>query len=631
MSRGTLCRTRGCRTLFALMWAVNAAASVACADDVGVSASLDRRQAAVGDPVQLSVTVTGTQNAPAPSVELNEFLVQYLGPSTYVSIVNGAMSSAVTHTYSLLPKRAGTLTIGPIAVQAGGKTLQTDPLAVEVVSASARAPTASNPPDENSQGSAEPPSVGDAIQLQLGIDKRKLYLNEAVPIRLQLLVGGIAVRSVESPILEADGFLVKPLGQPKQSQVMVGGQAYTLLEFETQAVPVRPGTLVLGPASIKCQVVAPRRPRRPRSSPFGNDPFQDFFNNRGSLLEDFFGQAQLYPVTVSATPIPIEVLPLPGEGTPDDFQGAVGHFTLDVNAVPPHVQVGEPVTVTMTIQGEGNFDTVTAPKLSGDLSRFKTYGSQVRKGSGEQGQKVFEQVLIPLDTSVHEVPAVRFSYFDPVEGRYTTLTRGPMPLTVTPPAVQEPIKVIDQQPATASTPSEPLGRDIVYIKEAFGPIRRVGVRWYVSWKWWFGALTPLIMWLISEAVRRWRERLAQDPGIGRASGVLKRALSQCDAVSQQNDHQDVATCYADIFRVLQRYIGDRFNLPSEGLTTAELQAYLRPRGAPEELVRDLSALLDRCDAARFAPRSVATDQIASTVQEAESVLKRLERWRPASR
>ena len=601
------------------------------AGEVSVSAEVDRRQVVIGESVQLSVTVSGTQNAQAPTVQLNDFLVQYVGPSTYISVVNGSMSSSVTHLYSLLPQRTGTFTVGPISVQAGGKTLQTDPVTIDVVPAAARSPAASMPPGENEE--APDPSLGDAIQLQLGVDKRKLYLHEAVPIRVQLLVGGVAVRSVEPPTLEANGFLVKPLGQPKQSQVMAGGQPYTLLQFDTEAVPVRSGTLALGPASIRCQVVARRTPRgrRRSSSPFGEDPFESFFN-RGSILEDFFGQTQLYPVTVNAAPISIDVLPLPEEGKPADFQGAVGHFSLDVTAVPSRAQVGEPVTVTMTVQGDGNFDTVTAPQPGGGLSRFKTYAPQLRKGNEEQGKKVFEQVLIPLDTSAREVPPVRFSYFDPTSGRYETLTREPLPLTVSPAPVQERVNVIDRQPANSSpiTPSEPLGRDIVYIKEALGPFRRAGMRWYDSLGWWLGAISPLMMLLISEAIRRWRERLAQDPSIGRASGALKRALSQCQAARRLQGGKDVGACYAEVFRAVQRYVGDRFNLPSEGLTTAELDASLRPRGAPAQLVHDLSALLDHCDAARFAPSSVASDQMASTIQTAESVLKRLERWRPAS-
>ena len=79
---------------------------------------------------------------------------------------------------------------------------------------------------------------------------------------------------------------------------------------------------------------------------------------------------------------------------------------------------------------------------------------------------------------------------------------------------------------------------------------------------------------------------------------------------------------------MQRYVGDRFNLPSEGLTPGELERFLKVRGAPEELVREVSALVHQCDTARFAPVSIASDQMTATLEAAESLLKRLERWSP---
>ena len=117
-------------------------ASVVCVDvaaqDVSVSATVTQRRVALGESIELQITANGTQDAQPPSVELDGFLVQYLGPSTYVSIVNGSVSSAITYVYSLLPKREGTFTIGPIPIRAAGQTLTTEPMIVEVLPSSAR-------------------------------------------------------------------------------------------------------------------------------------------------------------------------------------------------------------------------------------------------------------------------------------------------------------------------------------------------------------------------------------------------------------------------------------------------------------------------------------------------------------
>lgn len=603
------------------------------AEEISVQARVNRRQVPLNGRLHFSLQINGTQNVQAPDLRLDGFTAQYLGPSTQIAIVNGRTSTSITHTYLLTPQREGAVTIGPLGVQVNGKTFQTDPIHVEVLPP---APVTSQggwagiqaPADE--QRESQP--LDEALQLQLGVDRRRAYLNQAIPIRLQLLIGGVAVRGIEPPVLQADGFLITPFQQPLQSEVMVSGQPTTLLEFTTVAVPIKTGARSLGPASVNCQIVQRQPARRRAVSPFGRDPFEDLFGG-DSLFGEFFGSARLAPVTVHAEPVTIDVLPLPEKGKPTDFTGAVGRFALDATAVPAQVTVGEPVTITMTIEGDGNVESVTPPVLAADASRLKVYEPQTRpdaQGARGRPHKTFEQVLIPLDASVTEIPRIRFSYFDPDQGRYETLSKGPIPLRVIPAPVQERPTLVTE-PQSASRPSQPeaLGRDIVYIKEGLGPLRPVGWTWYGSAWRLLMMVAPAVLLALSEWLRRRRQRLAADPGAARASGAMKRALTHFRRARQLRQAGQVRECYDEIFRTVQRYVGDRFNRSSEGLTKAGLEESLRPRGASEELIRELCELFDRCDAARFAPAAAASDQVDATLKTTESILNRLERWKPA--
>ncbi len=601
--------------------------SVAYAEEVSVVATVDRKRVSVGGTIGLSIEVKGAQDVPAPDVTVDGCAVRYVGPSTYISVVNRQVASSITHTYALLPQREGALAIGPIAVQVDGRSFQTEPITVEAVSASAPSRAPSTGVQMQAGADEGQTEISQALQLQLEVDRRKMYLGQAVPARLQLFVRGAPLQNIALPTLQADGFLARPFGQPKQSEVIVGGQLYDLLEFDTVIVPLKSGTPSLGPGNIECQLIA----RHKQSSPLGRRPGWPFGED---LFEEFFARTEVYPVTVTSKPVEIEVLPLPEEGRPSDFGGAVGHFTLEMSVVPTEVAVGEPVTVKMVVRGEGNFDTVTAPKLQGDLSRFKVYEPQRWRGAvdeAEASERVFEQVLIPLDPSVREVPTARFSYFDPEAGRYETLTEGPVLLMVTPAPMQERVAMVDRPLGAlvaAATEPEVLGRDIVYIKETLGPARGSGRGWYRQPIWWWLQAGRLVLLMVSEWLRRRRERLAADPGMARASGVLRRALAQCQAARRLQQGK-AAECYAEVFRSIQRYMGDRFNLSSDGLTRAELEQYLQGRGAPAELVHEVLEVVDRCDAARFAPSAASADQAASTLQTVEAVLKRLERWKPS--
>jgi len=589
------------------------------AEELAVQASVDHSQIALDGTIRLGITIMGTQQVEAPALTIDGFSVRYLGPSTSISVVNGAVSSSVTHMYVLLPQREGRFTIGPIEVRAVGKVLHTQPITVSVAR-TAGTPIASG----DTQVEAARP-----IRLQIAVDKSKAYVNERIPARVQLLVGQRGVRGIEMPSLKGDGFLVKPFGQPTQSDVVINGESWTLLEFDTEIVPIRAGALTLGPATLDCQVVVRRAPARRRAG-WSQDPFDRFFG-QDSPFDEFFGIGSLEPVTVTAEPVTVEVKPLPEEGKPADFAGAVGQFSLDVKAVPTQVAVGEPVTLTMTISGTGNFDTVTPPVASCDPKQFKVYEPKLQQAPGgdqRADRKVFEQVLIPLQEQVTQVPELRFSYFDPAAGRYVTVRQGPMPITVTPAARQEPMRVVEQAPAAsgAAAPiAEPLGQDILFIKERLGPRRVERPRWYADGLWLWCQLSPLLLLGLGVWWRRRQQLLENNPAAMRASGAMSRALGQLEAARRLSERGQSREFCEEISRTLQRYVRDRFNLSSGALTRVELERDLRPLGVPDDLLRDLLEVFERCEAARFAPSSSSSSQeMAQTLAMTDSVLRRLD-------
>jgi len=601
-------------------------APAASAQPVHAAAAISDQQAVVGEPIELTITIDGAQNIPPPEVRVEGFTVAYVGPATSVSIVNGQMAVSVTHHYTLLPTKAGHWTIPPISLQVDGKTLQTDPVSVDVAASSSVAGASPTSAAESGSASGQ---LAQALQLQIALDRTKVYVNEPVPARIQLLVGGASLRQIEMPKLEADGFLVKPIGQPTQSPVIVNGISYTLLEFATTVIPTRPGRLTLGPASMTCQIAARSRRRPGRGSASDSDPIEQFFGDN-SLFDEMFGETRLMSVPVRADAVQLEVLPLPTEGRPADFRGAIGRFTMQRTVVPDRVKAGEPVTVTTTVQGEGNFDSLSAPTLAGDVSHFKVYDPKSRHEdapTGHSGKTTFEQVLIPLDTSVTAVPEARLSFFDPLAGKYRTETAPPAPITVEPAANPEPSPIIGQPFSAPSHPSTPIGRDLAYIKERPGRVLRVGRAWHERSTWVWLSLLPIGLLVGNEAWRRRRQQVVGDPRAARASGALKRALAQCQEAQRAREAGKAREAYAEVFRAIQRYIGDRFGYHAEGMTAAELHQALEPLGVPDELVQELAELCRRCDVARFASESTAAEQIDDTLQRTQAVLKRLDRWK----
>ena len=123
---------------------------------------------------------------------------------------------------------------------------------------------------------------------------------------------------------------------------------------------------------------------------------------------------------------------MPEEGRPADFGGAIGQWKLDVTAKPTDIAVGDPITVTIKVSGNGNIDTVPTPKL-GSLDGFKTYDPTTKTTKDDlntTGERVMQQVLIAKSTDVKELPEVRLAYFDPEARAYKTAVQSPIKLVV---------------------------------------------------------------------------------------------------------------------------------------------------------------------------------------------------------
>jgi len=131
------------------------------------------------------------------------------------------------------------------------------------------------------------------------------------------------------------------------------------------------------------------------------------------------------PFDIHVKPITISISPLPEDGRPANFSGAIGQFTFDVQVSPTNLAIGDLVTVTMKIYGEGYLESMISPRISsgGNLRAYDP-----KPVAGGIGEKVFEQTVIPQNTKA-TIPSVSFSYFEAKAAAYRTITRGPFDLS----------------------------------------------------------------------------------------------------------------------------------------------------------------------------------------------------------
>jgi hypothetical protein len=406
-----------------------AVAQFARADSPSVTAVLSNSDTTVGETVELQIKVTGPGDArPPEEISIDGLEIHATGTSRQFEIHNFATNSSVTYNYTILPLRAGRFTIPPQTVRAGGHTLRTPELVLNVADAPGRQTTTR--PSRGAQ--TQSTNAGSLVFAELIVPKKTAYVGEIVPIQIRMgFDARVHPRMVEPPEITGQGFTSQKLQQSSQNLETINGRPYEVLTFKTAIAAARAGKFQIGPVKAKAQVVVPRRRNAPRSrSPFDlfdqDDPFSDpFFSNPFAQ----FGERR--DVEISSEPVALEVKPLP-PNAPPSFSGAIGSFTMATDAKPKSVQVGDPITVTTTISGRGNFDRVNAPLIENESGWHKYPPSSKFKQDDEvgiSGTKTFEMVLSPNEKK-QTLPVLAFSYFDPAKEQYMTLRSEPVAITV---------------------------------------------------------------------------------------------------------------------------------------------------------------------------------------------------------
>ncbi|MGE5279587.1 MAG: BatD family protein [Deltaproteobacteria bacterium] len=574
-------------SILIVCWFAFAAGGRALAQEPKLTARVDRTQIGIGDAAQLILTFEGEKSTPAPNIAVPEGLqVQYVGPSTQVSIVNGTMSASVSHRYLLVPKRPGSFRVGPFSFNINGKTFSAPAFTLEVVAAGA--PAASAP---SAGGATAQADLQDRIFVTLEASKNTLYLNEKATVTIKLFVNQLSIRDANFPTFDTTGFTTERVGQPKQYQVNRSGLLFNVLEFDLMVFPTRTGKLPLGPASVQCtQIIT-----RPQQTPFPDEFFAQFF-----------GGQDTHRLDIRSNALTIDVLPFPEEGRPAGFQDMVGAFSLNASVTPARVRLGEPVTLTARVTGEGNMKTVTAPTLT-DSSGFKTYDPQ--RTETDQGV-TFEQVIVPREMDITQVPAVELAYFDPNAKQYRIARAGPFPLQVQPPLTADATKVVASKEAQAQPPApEELGSDIVYIKEDPG-------RWHARNTYLYEspavAILVVLPLFIVGALWKWgshRERLRTDTVYARrlrASPKAERGYRTAAAALASGRHQEF---YAVISRTLREFLADKCRSSAQTVSADSLTSLSVCAGMEENDRRDIAHLLRRCDDIRYASLSASGDEM----------------------
>lgn len=585
------------------LWHV--APASALAQGVTVSAEMDSDVIYLGQAGRLGITVIGVDTvAPPPAPAVDGATVKYLGPgvATVQSLteVGGrrVMQTQVrtTFQYSITPTRVGQIVVPPVKVDVAGRTYETQELRV----------------------SARLPGESDHVHLRMSVDNPAPYVGQ--PVRLKLTV--YLARQASSPAFDVPGVLDRfdvyttdrrdpragetwldvlgRTGLAVRGSGSIDGADYSTFTIERVLVPRSAGPVTIGPASMSCQL-------------------------EERVSRSFFDRSSVRLVRAEAPAIALEVRPLPLAGRPAGFSGLVGPLSITAEASPTEVNVGDPITLTISVAAPEPLERVPNP-LSvdrgglGDAFRSGSEGSPAQFGNG---RVVFKQIIRPTSSEVREIPAMELSFFDPSSATYRVARSPAIPLQV------RATRVVTAGDAVGSTPMRPLGLAVedragglaanivdprVLRDERFGLMAAVTSPGVVA-----ALLLPPVGYAAAAVMAMARRRSPGQDAVRRR----RRAAEAARAALESLPGGDATATAGAVSMVVRRYLADR--LPG----AAANAAVLTPETAAEALASIDAGLADRvravlagCDGVRFA--GAAAGEPERLASEARALVAEIE-------
>jgi tetratricopeptide (TPR) repeat protein len=533
--------------------------------DFTVNAAVSSDSVTEGEPFQYQLQVSGSETPEPPDLSaITDFTVTTLGSgsnsSSSVTIINGKVSQDVRKgyifNYQLVAKKTGTLTIPPITVKDGAQSATTQPIAITV-------------------GQAQ---ESDDFKLRVALSKADAWVGEAITLDLTFYYkSSLEQPQLNLPIANDPSFTVHEVEvQATNETAMLDGQQYQTMKARRILIPNKAGTFRLEPATLSFRGVAGYRVQ------------QDLFFGRQQV-------PQFRHFVVPSNALDLTVRELPTAGKPANFADHVGTYRVDSRATPQKVNVGDPITLTVTISGPAFLKGIDLPPLQRQTDLAKNFRLPAERSPGQvQGNSiVFTQTIRAAREDVSEVPGIELPYFDPGSGTYQIARSQPIPLDVSE------TRVVTAQDAEGTEPVKPVtaeveawSRGIAHNYEDAGALRSQRFSpgaWLRSGSFWsLLLLPPLLYGLLWFFVRKHRT-LQSDPD----------GVRQAQALRKFQEKITLATTSDQVLEALRGYIGDRLRLAAGALTAKDLREPLKRFGVAEETIAAAEDLFRRCEASRY--------------------------------
>ena len=522
------------------------------------------------------------------------------GPQQSVnrSWVNGVSSFSKTYTYFLTPKSKGRVSLGQAEIKINGEIYKTSPIEIEVTEA------VEKPNDPNNIDYL----TDENIRLVAEISNATPYLNEGITIVYKLYfrnpISITDVQELESPSygdfwsskINIGRAQVNPRGSYK-------GEPFNEVVWQKVVLyPQKSGKLNLEPLTLNLSLSVPSNRR-------------DLFGRR------ILTQGQK---TITAGRRTLNVKPLPSEGKPESFSGAVGQFDFDVILSKDALKASESFQAKIKVNGKGNLNLFKLPEINvpNTLEVYEPERSEKIKTTltGTQGSVEENYTIVPQYQGKYPIPQIQFSFFNPKTETYKTLRSQELIVDV----YEGPTAGIPATKNTVGGSKTPLAISdsafrFIQLETNFRSIKMTS--FWMSFQFWLLFSLAFVILILGYLINRFVIQKPEDSSSTKqrlAKRLAKKYLS-----SAKNAFGDQVQFYEALERALHNYLKAKLKIETSELSKLKIKSLLIDKKVETDVANDFISVVENCELARYAPGSDGS--IQADYERASRVMATIDR------
>ncbi|MBN8704350.1 MAG: protein BatD [Bacteroidetes bacterium] len=573
----------------------------------GVTVQLSAEQTTyrVNDLIQITIEVTAGSNLTLPKAEFSvpagiKRMTGQSSTSQGISIVNGSYKITQSESHVLMATKQGTYTIGPAVVVVNGSKYQSNSVSLKILAAGEKSPA----------GSSGGSTVEDFVFLK-GVPSvtnpvvgQPVYIRYKLYFRTRISNVNLVTDAAGTGVLSEDLNTGRPNQQPDQETV--NGQQFSVVSVRKLLIyPQQDGTVTINPLVLTMQAARPRK------------------TNRQSIFDDFLADPfqEYAQINVTSQPIKLTVKPIGSQ--PSDFSGMTGQLIGSRKISKTETDVNQPVSVTLTFEGVGNFKNFIPPKLEFGPNAESYPPKETVKVNpeprGGSGKWTVEYVVIPRVSGELLIPAVSLSYYNLSAGKFEQITFE-----------EKKIKVKGNTTAGAGSGEKydfrSLGRDITFIQTTttFQKVDSGRIELIV-----FAIIFVIIAWIGFFIFLFLKNRFAAERSDRlnyahkNAEKFARKSFLHVRKVAETGDLKDVLS---EIQKVFNKFIAHRAKLPETAWTVDEVLTVISRKQIPDEISASLRNYLTKLNEYRFAPIQMISESKEELILDAETNLTELSKY-----